>query len=75
VSVNLTPAQAKKLGIDLSKGVPVPANKRRSYSHDGKYHTRCIDCGEEFSTAASEDRHVTESHHARYELILERNPE
>ena len=69
----MTAAQAKKLGIDISKGVPVPATRRRGIS-DRRYHTRCLDCGEDFATAASEDRHVTETHHARYELILERNP-
>ena len=69
----MTAAQARKLGIDLTKGKPVPATKRERSTNTGKYHTRCT-CGEEFTTAASEDRHVSNGHN-RYQLILERNPE
>jgi len=38
------------------------------------YWSRCKTCGEEFVTFASEDRHVKDTHHARYD-VLERNPE
>ena len=73
-SLNLSAKEAKKLGIDLSKAKPVPARKRHTGDRSAKYHTRCHGCEEEFTTAASEDRHVAEHHHHRFELVLERNP-
>ena len=48
-----------------------PAKKRTTRKTGrGPYRTRCKTCGEVFTTAASEDRHLTATHHVRYELIL-----
>lgn len=62
--VKLTPAQAKALGVDTKQKVRVRKTAK------GRYHTVCKGCGEEFHTAASEDRHVAEGHN-RFELVLE----
>lgn len=37
------------------------------------YWSRCHSCDEVFTTVASEDRHLTATHHSRYD-VLERNP-
>lgn len=36
----------------------------------GDYHTICVLCREEFRTVASEDRHLNETGHGRYALVL-----
>jgi hypothetical protein len=66
VTARITAAQAKALGID------VPTKKKRTTRKTGvgPYHTRCRTCGEEFTTMASEDRHVHDFHHVRYDLVL-----
>ena len=85
MSVKLTPAQARKLGIATGAGKgrrggsqppneqsaerPAPSRSTRKTAK-GRYHTRCKTCGEEFRTIAAEDRHLKEHHHARYELVL-----
>jgi zinc-finger of acetyl-transferase ESCO len=65
MAARITAAEAKKLGIDV-KG------KKRTTRKVAKaaYLTVCKTCGERFTTAASEDRHVHDTHHARYELVL-----
>lgn len=60
----LTPAQAKKLGIDVKQKARVRKTAK------GDYHTRCHTCDKEFHTMASEDRHVAGGHN-RFELVLE----
>lgn len=63
--MKLSAAEAKALGLDV-KGKP--ARQRRTAR--GSYHTVCHSCGEEFTTQASEDRHLTATRHARYELVI-----
>jgi len=65
VAARLSKAEAKALGLP----VPKPTKTRREAS--GPYLTRCKTCQEEFKTMASEDRHVRDTHHARYEVIIE----
>ena len=65
MTVRLTPAEARRLGID-----PTPTRTRTTRREAaGPYHTRCTTCGDEFTTIAAEDRHLTAGHH-RYELVL-----
>ena len=67
MAARLTPAEAKKLGLD------VPQKKAKATRRTAKgapYHTICKTCGLEFRTQAAEDRHVHDTHHARYELVL-----
>lgn len=62
----ITAAEARKLGIDPKVG----RTRTTSRTAKGvKYHTRCIQCSEEFTVQAAEDRHVDETRHTRYELI------
>ena len=65
-AARLTAAEARRLGID-----PGPARRStRKVARGAPYHTRCKTCGEEFTTEASEERHLVAEHHARYELVL-----
>ena len=68
MTARITAAEARKLGID------VPAAKKtrttRRTVKGAPYFTICKACGMEFRTVASEDRHLNETRHARYELVL-----
>lgn len=65
MTVKLTAAQARKLGIEA------PAGKVRTRkTARGAYHTVCCTCEAEFHTEASETRHLNETHHGRYRLVL-----
>jgi hypothetical protein len=73
-AVVLTAAQARALGIYSSprarahrQASPAPRAPRREA---WPYATRCHDCSTEFVSAAAEDRHLDETHHSRYEVIL-----
>jgi hypothetical protein len=68
VSVPLTPAQARAMGIDVP-AARKQRSTRKAVPTDGQYHTRCR-CGEEFRTMASEDRHVALGHN-RFTIVLE----
>jgi hypothetical protein len=71
VTVRLTAAEAKRLGIDA----PVARKRTTRKEADGPYHTRCIVCGDEFTTVASENRHLDANpDHNRYLCIFERLP-
>lgn len=61
----MTAKQAAALGI-------VPKKKARTTrkTASGPYHTICCTCEEEFHTIAAEDRHLNETKHARYRLVL-----
>jgi hypothetical protein len=63
VTVRLTPEQARALGLDTKA-----RRKTTRKTAEGKYHTRC-NCGEEFTTAAAENRHVQPGHQ-RFTLVL-----
>lgn len=66
MTVKLTPAQAKALGLDI----PSASGRDRRVA-PGPYHTRCHTCSEEFRTMASEDRHhAANPEHRRYEVVL-----
>lgn len=69
MAAHLTAAQARKLGIDTTLG----AKRRVRRTAKGPYLTKCKACGEVFDSRAAEDRHLDETRHYRYELILERN--
>jgi hypothetical protein len=71
VSARLTTAEARALGLPAPRSAP--RTTRRTVK-GAKYLTRCKTCGEEFTTVASEDRHLKATHHARYDIVLERNP-
>jgi len=67
VTARLSVAEAKALGLtSAAKG------KKRTTRKTGRgpYHTRCRTCHVEFTTAASEDRHVHDTHHVRFELVV-----
>jgi hypothetical protein len=62
----ITAAEAKRLGIETKVG----RTRTTSRTAKGvKYHTICVECGEEFTVQAAEDRHVDDTRHARYALI------
>jgi len=68
VTVRVTPAEARRLGVD------VPAARSRTVAR-APYHTRCMTCGAVFTTQASEDRHVDlVGGHVRFELVLQYPP-
>lgn len=70
--VHLTAAQARALGLSApeGRGVRRKAKPVRKRKPKRAYHTRCTTCGEEFRSAAAEERHLDEHRHARYELVL-----
>ena len=67
MTARLTVAEARALG--LTSAAVKPKRTTRKVGR-GPYHTRCRTCGVEFTTAASEDRHVHDTHHVRYELVI-----
>jgi hypothetical protein len=74
MAARISQAEARALGLSAPensgrsrKSKPVRKRKRT-------YHTRCVSCGMEFTTEASEERHLADNHHARYENVIERNP-
>ena len=66
VTARITAAQARALGIDAPKAKQRTTRKEAT----GPYRTRCTTCGEEFTSMAAEDRHVTDTLHARYAICL-----
>jgi len=73
VTVHLTAKEAAALGIDPAKGRHVAERKPGSRALPRGYHTLCTTCRVEFTSQASEDRHLAETKHRRYELIIERS--
>lgn len=69
MSARLTAAEARALGLPAPR--PAPRTTRKEVTGQ-PYHSRCVACDEEFDTVAAEDRHLTATHHARYD-VLERN--
>lgn len=69
MAARITAAQARKLGIDPSIG----KKRRVRRTARGPYLTKCKACGEVFTSRADEDRHLDETRHTNYLLILERN--
>jgi hypothetical protein len=69
VTINLTAAQARALGLD----VPAVRQRltRKALARAGAVST-CVTCGEQFTTAAAETRHVAATLHARYDCDTDR---
>jgi len=76
LTAHLTAAQARRLGIDTDAdrathvAATQPRRTRRALPGHGV--SVCHTCGETFTTAAAETRHVADTGHARYET--EMNP-
>ena len=68
MTARLSAAEAKALGLTSTSAAKKRTTRRTAKG--GPYHTRCRTCGEEFTTAASEDRHVHDTHHVRYDLVV-----
>jgi len=70
--VKLTAAQARALGIDAAATAgPVEAPARRpGRRRRDPYRSQRRDCGELFTSARGETRHVDATRHARYQLVL-----
>ena len=67
-AAHLTPAQARRLGLDVPT-TGTGAGRTRKVAR-APYRTRCTRCGTEFTSEAAEERHLIAEHHARYELVV-----
>ena len=74
MTVHLTAKEAAALGIDTSKGRRVAERKPGSRALPRGYHTVCAACRVEFTTQASEDRHLADTGHRRYEVVITYEP-
>jgi hypothetical protein len=70
MTAHISNADARRLGL-IPGGKTKPTRKEAA----GPYRTVCVMCKEQFTTPAAEDRHLTETGHPRYCLIVgEREP-
>lgn len=75
-AVRMTRAEAeallgRKIGrTERGEGEVAASPPRVRRTASGPYHTVCTTCAVEFHTAASEDRHIKETSHANYRLVL-----
>jgi hypothetical protein len=78
-AANLTPAEARKLGLGGVTGQPSgspaagPTKRKQRRTAGGLYHTRCCfdGCDATFDTIVAEDKHLAfNPTHTRYELEL-----
>lgn len=67
MAVQLTAAQARAAGIDVT--TKTRTTTRRTVKGQ-PYLTVCSTCGFESRTQAAEDRHILDTRHCRYELVL-----
>ena len=65
---HLSESEARALGISAPRG-RAPKDRRTA---KGPYLTVCKTCGEEFTTMASEDRHLKETKHIRYYILIDK---
>jgi uncharacterized C2H2 Zn-finger protein len=66
----MTTAEARAAGLlDGMKPSKVRTTRTSAPRRDGT-DTRCVTCDMVFTTIAAEDRHVVETRHARYEVVL-----
>lgn len=66
MTAKLTEREAAALGL-----IDKPARKRGIRKEaSGRYRTCCVTCGQQFTTIAAENRHLLESLHCRYEVVL-----
>lgn len=63
-TARMSKAEAAKLGLIDKK----PKTTRKAAKRDGAV-SRCVSCGETFTTDAAETRHVAAGH-ARFETVL-----
>lgn len=73
MTVHLTEAQAKKLGIDV-KGAGRPTKKRlrNTVAAADCAATRCVQCDARFERPVDEDRHFAANpSHRRYEMAFD----
>ena len=72
-AVRMSAAKARQLGLP---GIPKTTTKkgRVRRTAPGPYRTVCVLCREEFTTRIGEDRHVDQTGHPRYALVLEQTP-
>ena len=70
MTVHMTAAEFRALGREGQDVDVQPAKVRVRRTAKGPYHTVCRACSMEFNTKAAEDRHVVETRHARYEMVL-----
>lgn len=68
MTARITAAEARALGIDTKASGKVRTTRRTVKG--APYHTVCCICSAEFYTQAAEDRHLKETSHARYRLVL-----
>lgn len=61
----MTEAQARALGLKP----PAARRKKKGMARAGAK-TRCAECGVEFDGDAAEDRHMVETPHRRFEVVL-----
>ena len=67
MSVHLTPAEARRLGITESSKAK---RTRKTVPVNECAPVRCVACGELFGSQAAEDRHFqTHPTHRRYEMV------
>lgn len=66
MTVRLTAAQARAAGLD----VKAKTRATRRTVKGQPYLTVCSTCGFESRTIAAEDRHLAETKHARFGLVL-----
>jgi hypothetical protein len=65
----LTAADVRRLVEQGRIDTPLKQRTTRKTAR-GPYHTICVLCRQEFTTRASEDRHVADTGHPRYALVL-----
>lgn len=77
MTARISAAEAKKLGLTPDPDAPpVPgtgSGRRTGKRAKALYHSVCMTegCGKEFKTEAAEERHLHQTHHARYQLVLD----
>jgi hypothetical protein len=65
---HLTSAEARALGLPAPPGRGSTKDRRTA---GGPYLTICKSCGDQFTSMAAEDRHLHETKHIRYDIIIE----
>jgi len=64
MTVHLSEKDAKRLGLTKKS-----ASKKKPMARDGA-ESRCVACGETFTSDAAETKHLEQTKHARYESVF-----